>query len=379
MYSDDITILCKVVDNYGDIGFVYRLARALSALRGGLHIRIVTDSLPSFALLAPGLDASLPIQKYGSWTVCDWNNSAVCTECFLAGQPRVILECFQCGYPDWLENLLFVRKCNDDVFVINIDYLTAEQYAEDFHCLKSLTRSARVRKVNFMPGFTARTGGLVLDGPYAAGRRVETILAGSDAFFRVLMFSYERDFSAVLSALSKFEAAMNGSRPGSRLRVYVAEGRGKRPFMEAWKKAGMPFAVTELPFLSQQEWDALLGRMSFLFVRGEDSLSRACLSGIPFIWHAYPQDSEYQQVKVQALSGLIQRFLGGDDRDVFEECWHLYNIHAPAGPEDRLCDMIFRMLCRTEDMGQGFREFSASLRANGDFAAHLLAYIDQLI
>ena len=44
-----------------------------------------------------------------------------------------------------------------------LDYLTAEPYAETFLCLKSLSRSARVQKVNFMPGFTPKTGGLILD------------------------------------------------------------------------------------------------------------------------------------------------------------------------------------------------------------------------
>ena len=30
--ATDITLLCKVVDNFGDIGVVYRLARALKEL-----------------------------------------------------------------------------------------------------------------------------------------------------------------------------------------------------------------------------------------------------------------------------------------------------------------------------------------------------------
>ena len=40
-----VDILCKVVDNYGDIGVVYRLAKALSALDPALKIRLSVDNL----------------------------------------------------------------------------------------------------------------------------------------------------------------------------------------------------------------------------------------------------------------------------------------------------------------------------------------------
>ena len=55
----DITILCKVVDNFGDIGVVYRLSRAISELKENrpdlpeIKVRIVVDNLTSFSLLEP--------------------------------------------------------------------------------------------------------------------------------------------------------------------------------------------------------------------------------------------------------------------------------------------------------------------------------------
>ena len=45
----DITILCKVVDNFGDIGVVYRLARAIEDVKSkfeqvsSINMRIVGD------------------------------------------------------------------------------------------------------------------------------------------------------------------------------------------------------------------------------------------------------------------------------------------------------------------------------------------------
>ena len=56
-YTSDITILCRVVDNFGDVGFAYRLARALKNLQKNhfkekTNLRLVIDDLHSFSLLA---------------------------------------------------------------------------------------------------------------------------------------------------------------------------------------------------------------------------------------------------------------------------------------------------------------------------------------
>jgi uncharacterized repeat protein (TIGR03837 family) len=389
-FSSDITLLCKVVDNYGDIGFVYRLARALTALEPELKLRIVTDNLASFASLAPGLAVYAPVQQYNGWIVYDWNAVDVCTSSFSSEQPRTILECFQCGYPAWLETLLFTTTCSEAVQVINIDYLTAEQYADDFHCLASLTRSAAVRKVNFMPGFTHQTGGLVLDGSFAsptpsfyasehAGSTVKGLLSGPPQAFRVLMFSYERDFTSVVHTLSCFEKERRTDDASFRLQVFAADGRGKASFMDAWDEAGKPFSVTELPFLSQTDWDDLLCSMSFLFVRGEDSLSRACLAGIPFVWHAYPQDGEYQQVKVQALLERMKPYFSPEDAALLEKYWLSYNTTMTPGQSGSCDSVLYGLLEHTAVLRHSFSSFASDLRSNGDFTARLLQYIEGLI
>ena len=166
--ATDITLLCKVVDNFGDIGVVYRLARALKELSDAeecspVTLRLITDNLQSFHSIEPQIDPHKQFQELCSIKVYDWNAKALCKEAFLAEPPQIILECFQCGRPDWLEGLLFDTGFPEIVHIIMIDYLTAEDYAETFHRLMSLTRSARVEKVNFMPGFTPKTGGLILD------------------------------------------------------------------------------------------------------------------------------------------------------------------------------------------------------------------------
>lgn len=294
----DITILCKVVDNFGDIGFVHRLARALSDLCPKLKLRIVADNLKSFSLLCPEIDPSKNEQNENDWQIFNWNAEETCLESFRKNPPQVILECFQCGRPEWLETLLFTEKIPNIAHIIMIDYLTAEPYAETFHKLQSLTRSAKVQKVNFMPGFTEKTGGLVLDKPFVSAlkkRKDET-----ENSFNVLFFGYPRNYSPVIRALQNFN-----NKNEKKINLLLAKGAGFDSFWAAYKTEKSAeknlFALNELPFLPQSEWDELLAKTPLLFIRGEDSLSRACLCGVPFVWHAYPQSEEYQLVKVNEI------------------------------------------------------------------------------
>ena len=166
-----ITVLCKVVDNYGDIGVAWRMCRRLAKIQSKYKICLVVDDMEACSLIAGS-----PVDTGGSEarqsTIIDgieifpWHDADFCHKVFSTNDGErlgIILELFQCGRPEWMEKILFEEKLNRTVQIIMIDYLTAEKYADDFHCLKSLTRSARVQKVNFMPGFTEKTGGLIID------------------------------------------------------------------------------------------------------------------------------------------------------------------------------------------------------------------------
>ena len=129
--NSDITLLCKVVDNYGDIGVVFRLAKALSVLLPdeGAGLRLIVDNLTSFAQLSPGVDVSKPIQEHRGWTVCQWDAADEGRSMFAETPPLVILECFACGRPEWLDDILFDKSLQalrpKPVQIINLEYLTA--------------------------------------------------------------------------------------------------------------------------------------------------------------------------------------------------------------------------------------------------------------
>ncbi len=324
-----ITVLCKVVDNFGDIGVVYRLSKRLKKLNQNNQINLITDNLDSFNKICSSVKCGLPYQEIEGLSVYDWNASEFCGKEFIRNdgeKMQVILECFQCGRPDWMEDILFEKKLQRTVHIIMIDYLTAEKYTEDFHCLQSLTRSAKVQKVNFMPGFTEKTGGLTID--------------------------------------EEWEELPQWNEKGPVL-VFIYNGKGAQLFPEG----------KSLPYMDQPDWDKMMKNCSVLVIRGEETMSRACLSGIPFIWQAYPQSEEYQLVKVRALLERMRPHFNKDDFEIVEKAWLEINSGKTFDIHSNNNEVFFSSLGR---LRPGFVSFAQSLRKNGDLAANLMTYIEKL-
>jgi len=324
-----ITVLCKVVDNYGDIGVCWRMCRRLKKINPQNTISLVVDNLVSFNRICDSVDISATFQNVQGVDVYNWNNADVCYGQFVQNDGErlsVILECFQCGRPDWMEKILFEEKLNRTVQIIMIDYLTAEKYAEDFHCLKSLTRSAKVQKVNFMPGFTERTGGLIID--------------------------------------DEWEKLPEYNKDGPILQ-FIYNGKGAELLPE-----GKP-----LPYMNQTDWDKMMKNCSALIIRGEESMSRACLSGIPFIWQAYPQTEEYQLVKVKAVLERMRPHFDEGAFEIVEKAWLFVNVDCHNDMNDAA---IQKFLDSRSTLVPSFQDFAKSLRKNGDLCSNLMTFINKI-
>ncbi len=376
-----ITILCKVVDNYGDIGVAYRLAKRLVKLQQESpqnesqenSINLIVDDLEAFNRICDKVVPLKNFQNVQNINVYNWNAYDFCYNEFSKNDGEklsVILECFQCGRPDWMEKILFEDKLERTVQVIMIDYLTAEPYAETFHCLKSLTRSAKVQKVNFMPGFTEKTGGLIIDEEWK--NLPERKTDGG-----ILMFTYERDWKPLVKAIKNYSDVQSQQK-----KILAAQGRGQKSLLEAIEKCddkqgnnNRGLAVEKLTYLNQDAWDKMMKTCSTLFIRGEESLSRACLSGIPFVWQAYPQSEDYQIVKVKALLERMRQHFKQDDFEVVERVW--LNINKPENEvnDKEMEASISAFLAESDSLCYGFRDFALSLRKNGDLAQNLMTFI----
>ena len=364
-----ITVLCKVVDNFGDIGVVWRLCCQLSnqIKKENLtsKINLIVDDLASFNKICNFVDANKSFQIVDNINIFNWNDEKLCYDEFSKNDGEnlsVILEVFQCGRPSWMEKILFEEKLNRTVQIIMIDYLTAEKYAEDFHCLQSLTRSSKVQKVNFMPGFTNKTGGLIIDSEwehFCDYKNNKTLLC----------FTYDRNWDALANACKKSNHIE---------KVLIAPGKGfeslKKSFYSNFIKDSN-LKIEELSFMNQNEWDKMLKNCGVLFIRGEESMSRACLSGIPFVWHAYPQSDEYQLIKVRALLERMSIHFKCEDFKIIEKVWILINSAESEVEQEVFEKAILDFFDNSEKLVYGFREFALDLRKNGDLCSNLMTFI----
>ena len=365
----NIAVLCKVVDNFGDIGVVWRLCCQLSnqIKKENLtsKINLIVDDLASFNKICNFVDANKSFQIVDDIKIFNWNDEKLCYDEFSKNDGEnlsVILEVFQCGRPLWMEKILFEEKLNRTVQIIMIDYLTAEKYAEDFHCLQSLTRSSKVQKVNFMPGFTNKTGGLIIDSEWEQ-------LCDYKNNKTLLCFTYDRNWDALANACKKSNNIE---------KVLIAPGKGfdslKKSFYSNFIKDSN-LKIEVLSFMNQNEWDKMLKNCGVLFIRGEESMSRACLSGIPFVWHAYPQSDEYQLIKVRALLQRMSVHFKCEDFKIIEKVWILINSAESEVEQEVFEKAILDFFDNAEKLVYGFREFALDLRKNGDLCSNLMTFI----
>lgn len=403
----DVTVLCSVVDNYGDIGFVYRLCRRLSEISHDISLRLVVDNLESFAFMNSKIDSSKAVQEYNGWKILDWKNEGACRKEFLEKSPQFILQCFQCSRPEWFDDIIFDDSYSGHSHILDVEYLTAEEWADEFHLKKSGTRSVRVKKTIFMPGFTSATGGLVLDRNFMeccsypnkalekAGERLDelqkSILSCGD-YFKILVFSYPRNFDFLVSALNSFAKTCK-----KKVHVFLAKGISAKPFEDSCCNRELEFGFSRLPSLNQEQWDSLLCSMDFNFIRGEDSFSRSALSGVPFAWHAYIQDDEFQLVKLKAFLERIRPFLSPEYFETYSRFCFLYNRNYSVEPGDEACqamailssslpkdeagareemqELALKLLSSAEESAKGFRDSASHFISNGDLAEKLVKFM----
>jgi uncharacterized repeat protein (TIGR03837 family) len=330
-------VFCRVIDNFGDIGVSWRLAVNLAAR--GQQVRLWVDDTGPLRWMAPGaLEGRVP-----GISVLPWEQSQDPEKLSRLARSDVWVETFGCEIaPEFIAAYLYSMppRGQKDTQVsawINLEYLTAESFAERTHALPSPVMNgpaAGWTKTFFYPGFTPGTGGLL---------REPDLLARQESFDRskwlaqmglewngerlVSLFCYEPEALVDLLALLEADA-----RP---TQLLVTSGRASaavKNLMQNRPQAAPALenmlSISYLPQLTQREFDHLLWACDLNFVRGEDSLVRALWAGKPLIWQIYPQDDGAHHHKLNAFLDM----LGADDTlRQFHRAWNRGADLAPDG------------------------------------------------
>src|SRR5436190_18143119 len=129
MPAQRFDIFCKVVDNFGDAGVSWRLARQL-VREHDIAVTLWIDALASLAKIAPDVDRVRDDQVHAGVRIRAW------TEPFCHFDlPDVVIEAFGCGLPQaYLDAMVAAPR---PPVWINLEYLSAEPWVESAHGLPS--------------------------------------------------------------------------------------------------------------------------------------------------------------------------------------------------------------------------------------------------
>lgn len=381
-FPQTLHLFCRVVDNYGDIGICWRLARQLQR-EHGIDVTLFVDDLSSFRRICPEVNVDADVQEISGVTIRHWRDQ---DGVFSAGDiADIVIEFFAVDIPPGY--IAAMVDCDPRPVWLNLEGLSAEEWVEGCHALPSSHPRLSLTKHFFFPGFTSKTGGLLRESALEEARlRFQSnqaamttfleqlgVTAAEMASLKVSLFCYPHAPIAEL-----FDAWQNGE---CAILCLVPEGvatEAIRQFIGAEAKAGAvrtrgALTVRVLPFVAQPDYDKLLWACDLNFVRGEDSWVRAQWAGRPFIWHIYPQDENLHHVKLRAflqrysgdiasLSTLSLRWNGtGEERLRWPEMWSAFRSDM-AKISDRSVDWQQQMQ-ENGDLAGNLLQFAIALRS----------------
>jgi uncharacterized repeat protein (TIGR03837 family) len=392
--GDRWDIFCRVVDNFGDVGVSWRLARQV-AREHGKRVRLWIDDLTVLAKLRPGIDPAYDIQRMEEVEVARLRAPFDVEEV-----ADVVVETFGCDPPESYILAMAARPVRPRW--INLEYLSAEDWVEGSHALPSPNPRLPLVKHYFFPGFTAKTGGLLREHSLLRRRDEFQKDAGAQAAFwkslvgkappddalKVSLFTY---VGAPLESLARacrqypgpvWLVAPEGAS-ASALRHLVAPAhdtirRGDHPGERRREVQVLP-----IDFLPQDRYDELLWACDVNFVRGEDSFVRAQWAARPFVWHVYPTDDGAHWVK---LAAFLARYTEGLDRagaaavTLLWESWnHRTDEHSGEMPGAGLPDAWAGFVERQEALLAHTKAWSEGLAGRRDLVGELVDFVDNVL
>jgi len=350
-------IFCTVIDNYGDIGVTWRLARQL-ADEHAIAVRLWVDDLRAFQHIRPEIDPTLATQHLAGVEIRHWTSPLP-----EAAPGEVVIEALACHLPE--EFIARMAAMQPAPVWLNLEYLSAEDWVAGVHGLPSPHPRLPLTKYFFMPGYTANTGGLTREHWLTAARDAfqENVGRKSGSAFRlhpqtcgfkingthdieggrrfafppygpppqagellVSLFSYENQ--ALPSLLQAWAAG------GEPVRALAFKGKAM-PEIAAWFGATEPapgaiwrrgaLTLQVLPMLDQDAYDRLLWACDLNFVRGEDSFVRAQFAARPLVWQAYAQDDGAHFAKLEAFLALYCADMPASLAEQTRTLWQAWN------------------------------------------------------
>ena len=378
MYPRSWDIFCRVIDNFGDIGVSWRLARQL-AQEHGAAVRLWVDGIESLRALCSEIDPVAPCQTVQGVTVFQSGEAAD-----FAQPAEVVIEAFGCGLPPRYLAAMAARE-KKPLWIV-LEYLSAEPWVREHHGLPSPHPRLDLPRYFFFPGVTEGSGGVLRerdllerrDAFDAHVRRQYWTRLGFDpappAALTVSLFAYPHaPYRVLLDTLAQGAVPAVVAIPDGPLALRVRDdfdaGVGDR-----YTRGNLELRF--IPFVSQPQYDALLWACDINFVRGEDSFVRAQWAGRPFVWHIYPQDKKAHVVKLNAFLAQYGAELPQPVAQAVGDFWRAWNGVEGAPPLAEAWS-AFVSVRRVQQRALG--EWQAHLQRLGEVAGNLVKFSQKMI
>lgn len=362
-------IFCKIVDNYGDIGVCWRLARQL---RQEFHISIQLwiDDLQTAKQLIPSLDTQARTQTIDHISIEAWDK-----ETHFSEAAPVVIEAFGCELPE-----TYLVAMRPETVWINLEYLSAENWVSEFHALHSM--QGKLTRHFFFPGFTKDTGGLLREHGLLEKRanndKLQSLLTQLNCepdhkSIKVSLFSYPHaPIYRLLQAMATASQPTHCFIPATSILPAVLEFFGSPACLPGTTLQKQHLTITVLPFLSQADYDQLLAWCDINFVRGEDSWVRAIWAGNPFIWQPYLQS---ENTHIAKLDAFLERFYTDCSPAAKSAAYALH--HDWSSGEISIADWG-DYLNQLPNLKNFHQRRSSELAAMNDLATNLVIFIEKL-
>lgn len=328
-----VDLFCEVIDNYGDAGVCWRLARQLVS-EWDFHVRLWIDKLSVLQKICPYIQLEAESQTVAGVNVAVWHSDD-----FRIDQnqmPDIVIEGFGTRLPDVYVEQMAVMSSSP--VWLNLEYLSAESWVESTHLMQSPHSRFPLTKYFFFPGFTEKTGGLIRESclveeaiAFQSNRKNAIQCLSSlgvvceEEQFIVSLFCYPN--APVLEFLDEL------AHDGQDILCLIPEGVASKTveqFIDVAPVVGTrcnkgALTIQIVPIIEQTQYDRFLWSCDLNFVRGEDSFVRAQWASKPFVWQIYPQDENAHIEKLEAFMTLYVQNLDIEERVVVQDFWKQWN------------------------------------------------------
>jgi uncharacterized repeat protein (TIGR03837 family) len=373
--APDWDIFCRVVDNYGDIGVCWRLARQLVD-EHKIRVRLWVDELEALVQIWPEARVT-DRQMIAGVDVRRWHSE------FPSAQPAaVVIEAFACDIPaNYLDAMAAQKKAGQAPVWINLEYLSAESWVDECHGMASIHPATGLRKTFFFPGFGKKAGGVLREQALLEERDQfepaawlhQKGISPMPASLRISLFAYENPaLDGLLNAWATSPTPIHCLVPAGRILGSINEAitkeSGQLPLTQGSRYCRGQLTLEVIPFLTQTEYDRLLWSCDVNFVRGEDSFVRAQWAAKPFVWHIYPQDEGVHLIKLQAF---LDKYLG-DTASLLTEA--IADFWGEWNSGQAQTSSWARLQARLGDWQAHSRRWEQALAQETDLATSLMHY-----